>query len=227
MAAEARPDGCPIAILPVGTANNIAKSLGIEEPLEELVAGWRTGAARPFYPIDASGPWGRRRVIEGLGFGAVEEAIADLPDKTNRAAARKSCAEAVGSTVPEFLELRLEGETIKERFALLEICTIPLVGPNLLLAAGADPHDRKFEICFVRDTSDEREALAEWLAEPDNASPAPVAMRVVERVTISGKFRRLRIDGGVKATGPERDWDYTRPITLTAATEPLPFLVPG
>ena len=32
--------GIPIAILPVGTANNISRSLGIDGPLEELIAKW-------------------------------------------------------------------------------------------------------------------------------------------------------------------------------------------
>ena len=32
----------PIGVLPMGTANNVAKTLGlIDRPLEQLVAGWR------------------------------------------------------------------------------------------------------------------------------------------------------------------------------------------
>jgi len=112
VAAAARPDGPPIAILPCGTANNMAKAFGLWGPLEELVAGWRTASVRPFYPIDADGPWGSRRVIEGIGFGAVEDAIVDLPDKTNRERARLSYAEAVTHANPELLEIRLEEETI-------------------------------------------------------------------------------------------------------------------
>jgi diacylglycerol kinase family enzyme len=35
--AHARSDGPPIAILPLGTANNIANSLGIDGPLDDLL----------------------------------------------------------------------------------------------------------------------------------------------------------------------------------------------
>ena len=35
-----RPNGRPIAVVPLGTANNIAKSLGIGQPNIELIASW-------------------------------------------------------------------------------------------------------------------------------------------------------------------------------------------
>src|SRR6476646_4001265 len=43
VAAQARPDGPPIAILPLGTANDIAVSLGLRRDIKELAAGWRRG----------------------------------------------------------------------------------------------------------------------------------------------------------------------------------------
>ena len=227
VAAAARPDGPPIAILPLGTANNLAKSLGVWQPIEELILAWRDGTVRPFYPIDSRGPWGRRRLIEGVGFGAIEEAITELPDKTDQESACRSYANAVLTDDPEHLKLTLDGETLHERFAVLEISTIPLVGPNLRLTPAADPTGRKFAVSFICDSGDEREALAKWIAEPDNGAAVPVSMRAAERATISGKFQRVRIDGGVKTSDAEPDWDCTRPIMLTVAAEPLLFLVPG
>src|SRR5882762_11576112 len=49
--AHARSDGPPIAILPLGTANNIANSLGIRGSIEEVVVGWQEARAKPCYPI--------------------------------------------------------------------------------------------------------------------------------------------------------------------------------
>ena len=225
VAARARSDGPPIAILPLGTANNIATSLGLGS-VEELVAAWPRGRVRPFYPIDSEGPWGRRRLIEGLGFGAIEEAIADLPDTTDPASACRGYADAVLTDDPEFLELSLDGRTIAEGFAVLEVATIPFVGPNLRLAE-ADPSGREFAVSFIRDTGQERQALAQWILGPKQGTPAPLTMLTAECATLSGRFQRVRIDGKVRTAIEERDWDCRRPIVLTAAAEPLPFLVPG
>ena len=231
VAARARPDGPPIAILPLGTANNIATALGlgpgIKPGIEELVAGWRRGTVRPFHPIDSEGPWGRRRWIEGLGFGAIEEAIADLPDTIDHESACRGYADAVMTDDPESLALTIDGKTIGERFAVLEIATIPLVGPNLRLAPAADPSDRKFVISFVRDSANERQALAAWILAPRGSAPPPVTLRTATRLTIAGQFQRVRIDGKVRTASEEPDWDLGVPITLKAAAEPLPLLLPG
>jgi diacylglycerol kinase family enzyme len=225
--ARARPDGPPIAILPLGTANNIATALGLCRGLEELAAGWRHGTVRPFYPVDSEGPWGRRRLIEGLGFGAIEEAIAELPETTDHGSACRSYAGAVITNDPESLELTIGGETIRERFAVLEIATISFVGPNLRLAPPADPSDRKFAVSFVRDIADERQALAAWILAPKGSAPPPVTLRTATRMTIAERFQRVRIDGSVRTADEEPNWDLGVPITLASAAEPVQFLLPG
>ena len=103
---------------------------------------------------------------------------------------------------------------------------IPLLGPNLRLATDADPSDCRFEICFIGDSRDEREALARWLLRPDTAD-APVAVRRAERATITGQFRRVRLDGHLWMPEPLGDAENTAPITLAIEPEPLFFLVPG
>src|SRR5690349_20514816 len=54
----------PIAPLPAGTANNIARTLGLAgRPWEELVRGWEDGRTVSLDLGVATGPWGERKVM--------------------------------------------------------------------------------------------------------------------------------------------------------------------
>lgn len=223
----ADPSGPPIAILPLGTANNIATSLGISVAPDEFPAGLRGARIKPFYALAATGPWGRRRLIEGVGFGAFEQAVADMAHKPGIAVARRTVAKHIVSAAPECLRLQLDGETIDRAFAVLELTAIPLVGPNLWLAAAADPSDRRFEICFIGEAPEERQALGRWAAEPDGAGPAPVSLRAAAKATITGQFRRIRLDGHLWPKEPDDEGSTCGPVTIAVEPEPLPFLVPG
>jgi diacylglycerol kinase family enzyme len=65
----------PIAILPLGTANNIARSLGIEGDLESLLSKLPTASARSLGVGCATGPWGKRMFLEALGVGSIAEGV--------------------------------------------------------------------------------------------------------------------------------------------------------
>ena len=226
--AQARSDGPPIAILPLGTANNIANSLGIAGTLEDLVAGWTKARARPYHPISVSGPWGMRRLTEGIGFGAFEQAMHEIPRKYRVARAREFVRKIVVDGPPEALEIGIEDESIAGRFAVLEITTIPLIGPRLRLAPDADPSDRDLDICFVGDNATERQDFARWLEDPDSAGAVPVSIRRAQRLTIAGQFRRIRLDSKLWEGEPDPRTANAWPV-IGVATEPqaLHFLVSG
>lgn len=226
--AQAHPEGPPIAILPLGTANNIANSLGSTGAIEDLVAGWPEARARAYYPISASGPWGVRRLTEGIGFGAFEQAMSELPGRLRLKRARELIGKIVIDAPPEHLEIGVEGETIAGRFAIVEITTIPLVGPRLPLAPDADPSNRDLEICFVGDTAAEREGFARWLEAPDSSGAVPASLRRAQRLTIAGQFRRVRLDSKLWDGEPDPRTASAWPV-IGIATEPQPlhFLVPG
>ncbi|HSQ04008.1 MAG TPA: diacylglycerol kinase family protein, partial [Burkholderiales bacterium] len=60
----------PFTALPLGTANNISRTLGLTDlSLEQLIAGWARGRRAKFDIGIADGPWGLRYFIEGMGAG--------------------------------------------------------------------------------------------------------------------------------------------------------------
>ena len=72
----------PIAVLPTGTANNIANTLGLTgQPLTDLIKGWKTARCVNFDAGVAKGPWGARPFVEGLGVGLFAEAMFRIGDE--------------------------------------------------------------------------------------------------------------------------------------------------
>ena len=60
----------PVAILPMGTANNIGHAIGLTgRALESLITEWETGRRSSFDIGEAEGPWGSNYFVEGVGIG--------------------------------------------------------------------------------------------------------------------------------------------------------------
>ena len=65
----------PLAILPLGTANNIAKSVGYIGSIEDLIGGLRYDRRRLLDLGTATGPWGVRTFVESVGGGIIAAGI--------------------------------------------------------------------------------------------------------------------------------------------------------
>ena len=69
----------PLAVLPLGTANNISRTLGISQlGVTHLIRSWKKAAHVSFDAGVARGPWGKRYFIEGVGTGLLTHAIPHL-----------------------------------------------------------------------------------------------------------------------------------------------------
>ena len=75
----------PLAILPVGTANNIAHALGLNGEIDALIARLETATPVRLDVGVARGPWGKRRFVEAVGFGTLAKAIAHSGPKPPKA----------------------------------------------------------------------------------------------------------------------------------------------
>ena len=219
--------GCPVAILPTGGANNIAKSLGAFRSLGELISSWPAGLERPFHLLAAQGPWGKCRIVEGLGSGALLHAIESMKgQKPTAISVRKVIRHVLQEMIPDEFQIYFDAESITGRFLILDVMNIPLAGPNLLLAPNANPSDQTFEICGLEPGDDERRRFSEWLTDSERYdAPAPISVRGVQRLTIVGRFHKVRLNDDIwtDEEGAARD----REISVKAETQPIHFLVPG
>jgi diacylglycerol kinase (ATP) len=171
----------PIAVLPLGTANNLASTLDAgKHDLADRITEWS------IVPFDAgTADWGdeRRWFFEGLGIGAFAETAAKLTEldkdghtESNRHAelARDVAAllERSREQIPIEAEVHLDGTIIQARLLMLEVLNIGLLGPKVELAAGVDPSDGELDVVLVDET--QREALAAYLeAKSADQDPKP------------------------------------------------------
>jgi diacylglycerol kinase family enzyme len=187
--------GVPLAILPLGTANNIAKSLGYTGSIEQLIAGWDTAHPRPLDLGVARGPWGEQWFVEGVGTGLIPAGIAAmdgqafLPEesaKSRLARADRTFAEVLSRIAPCRMTLTLDGIRTTDDFVLIEVLNIRSVGPNIVLSGDADPFDGSFSVVMA--TRDDRAALARYLqsrVEEEDCCPS-LCSQQAKHVDIQG-----------------------------------------
>ena len=152
----------PIAILPIGTANNVASTLGISGmTLKDLIAVWNSARCVHFDTATARGPWGSRHFIEGFGVGLFAETMYCLAKtKESDLAHAKDPKEEMDAVLkiltsrlqkfrPHFLTVRLDGEDLSGKYVLFEALNIGHIGPNLNLAPEADIQDGFLDVVAV------------------------------------------------------------------------------
>lgn len=169
--------GIPIAVLPMGTANNISHTLGVADlPLEQLIAGWHLARTRRLDIGVALGPWGMYRFIEGLGLGVFAWTIPEAdasPTLASLEAADHKITYALQmlkdhlQTCPSVaLSATLDGDDLSGEYVLFEAMNTQYIGPNLYLAPHANPGDGQLDVVMV--TNSERDRLIDYLSSWQN-----------------------------------------------------------
>jgi diacylglycerol kinase (ATP) len=184
-----------VAVLPLGTANNIARAFNITGPIEEVVAGWEEGRAQKLDIGIASGPFEGRRFLEAVGVGALADTTAKKVKEEGTLAkqverGRDLFRRTLRKAKPIKVKLMLDERPLKEEVLLLEIMNIGFVGPGLRLATQADPGDGRFDVVFV--PADCRDEMLEWIEEPDRRA-APVTVESGRSIVLSANGVTLRV----------------------------------
>jgi diacylglycerol kinase family enzyme len=195
--------GVPVTVLPMGTANNFARTFGLlDRPFEELVEGWENARRIKLDAGVAKGPWGERYFIEGLGAGLFANLLARPKKKGAEAGSpedvvvrglRRLQDMAVHCESVE-VAAALDGKDISGRYLLFEAINLRYVGPNMFLAPNGKPGDGKLDVVLV--TEDERARLMDYLNKwQDNRERlAVLPTQRGERLQIEWTGYELHID---------------------------------
>jgi len=230
--------GIPLALLPSGTANNIARSLEqVERPFEELVRGWEKARRVKLDVGVAKGPWGERNFIEGVGFGLFAGLLAShelekKPKGKRRGAGGVETALrrlSKDATRVEAIEVtaKLDGRDLSGHYLMLEALNLRYVGPNMHLAIDSVPGDGEFEVVLV--TEDERERLVHYLESwQDNRERlAVLPSHRGKRLQIEWTGFPLHIDDKLYPKKDPQPKEIAGPVEARLDGAAVEFLMPG
>lgn len=148
----------PVQILPYGTANNIATTLGFKNPVEEIDKDLE-GKAFDIGYVD-----GIKEVsffIEGIGCGIFPKLVRVMKSKSDEEKqdeikkSLQELLEIIDSYEASKAKIIADGKEINGDFLLLELMNIKLIGPNIEVAPDAKTGDGEFELVLVREEARE------------------------------------------------------------------------
>lgn len=140
-----------LALLPAGRANNVARSLGVPVDIRAAARLALAGAARPLDLIAARSDAGTRLVVEGVsvGFHAIARARYHGRNSSDVVAGARAGLGALARFHPIAIGLEADGSFEVARIGQLFVANLPLYGPGLQVAPGADPHDGLVDLVTI------------------------------------------------------------------------------
>jgi diacylglycerol kinase (ATP) len=229
----------PIAVLPMGKANNVANMLGLTgRPLEDLIKGWKTAHCVNFDAGVAKGPWGSQCFIEGFGVGLFAETMSQLDGRKILDLTHSDDPKKVIRAVLNILKnqlrnypsknmtVRLDGRDVSGDYVLLEALNIRYIGPNLDLVPRADINDGFLDVVFV--TKAQRAKLSKYFSDRISGKNSPVSLTVRRgrHLQIELKNSPIHIDDTAWPKGKDRTPLRSNAIDIKIDPGALVFLTP-
>jgi diacylglycerol kinase family enzyme len=229
-----------ITIVPTGTANNLATSLGITGAPPDLIASWDGGAEVSLDTAVVRGSCGPRAMFEGAGIGPIAVTIAALSLVTDQEARSewpehelrrdlKVMREVLADYPVHDCEVMLDGRDLSGTYLAIEAMNIPSVGPNVRLAPDADSSDGHFDVVLI--APEERAALRDYLtARLDDRRPV-LDLRVQRGRDLSIRWKGSRVHIDDEVWPSEEDaargifWPDEGRIALEMLMSPTPLRV--
>jgi diacylglycerol kinase (ATP) len=146
----------PLALLPMGTANNIGRSLHVTGDEDDIIASWRKHKIQKFDVGKIAGFHEDMFFLEGFGFGifpVLMAAMKQLEEPDSPEEKIKMALEMLHDIVenyhPQDCKLEIDGVDHSGRYLMVEVMNIRSIGPGLNMNSNADVGDGEMEIVLL------------------------------------------------------------------------------
>jgi diacylglycerol kinase (ATP) len=213
-----------VTLLPLGTCNNMARTLGfpIATPLSGI-AMWRDGMAPSRYhlPHVTCGHFAGR-CIEGAGAGIFAELIRRADDAgADPDDSWPLLSDVIDDAPSKEWTISLDGTAVAGEFLAVVATVVRHTGPNLWIAPAADPSSPHLEVVLVGEA--QRRDLTKYVDRRRRGrQPASIPFDAVQA-------RRVEIQPPHRVTRSVDDLvldETTHPLTVEASDEFVRVLIP-
>ncbi len=181
----AAPSDTPVALLPAGTANVLARELGVPLRLEDALPVAAAGTPRRIYLGEGNGRY--FHLMSGIGLDA--HVIARVPPRLKKAlgigAYWLAGLAALRNCPLERFQLTLDGTEWEASFAV--VANARLYGGHLLMAPHASVYEECLDVCLF--TSNQKARFLSYLwgvLTRTHLDYSDVVYRKVQRVEVAG-----------------------------------------
>lgn len=183
----------PLVILPLGTANNTALTLGLTERIKTLIKAWEGGARQPFDLATLDDGVTRCAFAEGVGWGAFAMTVEAAKRRPARGGPerqlkqdRKLFRELVETLPARHYRVEVDGREVSGEYLMLQVMNVSFLGPQLHVSPTSNPSDGELELVLARE--EHRDALLSLARTGKSAVPLP---------TERGRSIKVSSDDGV------------------------------
>jgi diacylglycerol kinase (ATP) len=228
--------GIALSVLALGTANNLARSLGLNGSTEKIIKRLKSGKKHAFDVGLACGPWGKKYFFEAVGGGL----LADYVERAKRDDTKKNLSKEQEMTRHVSLlrrmlhkyparkwKIEVDGKDISGRYLLWEAMNIRSIGPGLHLAPPALTRDGYLDFVYAREEDRRRfiKYLDGWLAGRKKQK-FPLPLSRFRDLKIEWNNSRLRFDGKTWPKKKRKSKSSRKKIAITVKPSALVFLQP-
>lgn len=146
----------PLVLLPMGTANNISRTLELGKDPEHIISSLHDAPVVSFSVGLLENVSDESFFMESFGFGLFPYLMMEMKKKEDREDPEEqirlgleTLLELTARYSPRTCHIEVDGVKHSGNYILAEVMNIKSIGPNLFIAPMADPTDEVFEIALV------------------------------------------------------------------------------